>query len=167
MRTSFHWKSTDCCGSEVQLTTLSLSCDIILNCPFRSAPPQRWRQIQAHFERPNSNPNGVSSQTQAQPRKRTDIGGKVGAASNVLYNSPTSSNANEHQWLMADVPCVSDGSGRWARSAVKVIREQYRHQQCSTGHRAPRLHGVRLPALPVRFPPMCTTHQLWTNHLLS
>lgn len=74
---------------------------------------------------------------------------------------------HESQWLMASCPCVADGSGHWARSAAKVIREQYRHRRCSTGHRAQRLHGVRLPALPVRFLPMCTTRQPWTNHLPS
>lgn len=74
---------------------------------------------------------------------------------------------NEYQWLMTYCPCVADGSGHWARSAAKVNREQYQHQQCSTGHRAQRLHGVRLPARPVRSLPMCTTRQLWTNHLPS
>lgn len=74
---------------------MSRSCDTIWNCPFRSAPPQRGRPIQAHFKRPNSNPNHVPDQTQAQPRKRIDIGGKVGAASNDLYMSPNLSNVKQ------------------------------------------------------------------------
>lgn len=99
---------------------------------FRSASPQKRRQIQTHDKRPASSPNSLSNEAQAQPRERPHFGGKVCETIALVFPSDnlhlncdrSNINSVKEVWRVPIISCfrreraLSRSSGRAAQRAA-------------------------------------------------